>query len=91
VPGPYSTPVANVRFTDAIVVIAIIALVSSGFAFLGECGGGISLALFAGAILFLGIALGRSGAWAAIIPIIIASLTLVAGAWFLATGAGCRL
>jgi hypothetical protein len=91
VPGPYSTPVPNVRLTDAIVVIAIIALVGSGFALLGVCGGGDSLFLFAGAVVFLGIALGRSGAWAVAIPISILALTLVAGGWFLASGAGCSL
>jgi hypothetical protein len=83
--------VPNPRFSDAIVVIAIIALVGAGFAFLGVCGGGDSLVLFAGAVAFLGVALGRSGAWAVIIPISILALTLVAGGWFLANGAGCRL
>jgi hypothetical protein len=77
--------------TDAIVVASIIALVGVGFATLGFCGGGDSLVLFAGAVVLLGIALVRSGAWAVIIPISLVALTLVAGGWFLANGAGCRL
>jgi hypothetical protein len=90
VPGPYSRPVPNPRLGDAILVTAVIVLVAAGFALLGVCGGGDSLALFAAAVVFLGIALGRSGAWAVVIPISIAGATLVAGAWFLANGAGCR-
>ena len=90
-PGPYSTPVPNPRLADAALVVGIIALIGAGFAFLGLCGGGASLALFGAAVLLLGVALGRSGGWALIIPISIVVLTLVLAAWFVAAGSGCGL
>lgn len=88
-PSPYRQPVPNPRVADAVLVVATIALVAAGFAFLGTCGGGDSLVLFAGAAVFLGLALGRSGAWAVIIPVAIVAFILVVGGWFLANGAGC--
>jgi hypothetical protein len=83
--------VPNVRLTDALVVVAIIVLMGGGLATLTLCGGGASLVLFGAAVVLLGVALGRSGGWALIIPISIAALTLVAAGWFVAGGAGCGL
>jgi hypothetical protein len=83
--------VSNVRFIDAIVVIASITLVGVGFALLGLCGGGDSLVLFGVAVALLYITLSRSGAWATLIPISILAFILILAGYYVANGAGCSL
>jgi hypothetical protein len=83
--------VANSHLIDAIVVAGIFAAIGVGFALFNVCGGGFTLALFGGAIALLGYALGRSNAWATIIPVCIVTLTLVGAGVYAASVAGCHL
>ena len=77
------------NFVDAILVVALFALVGGGFALFGSCGGGVTLALFGGAFALLGVELARSGAWATLIPTGIVVLILAIVAAYTASGAGC--
>ena len=83
--------VAGPHAIDAVFVIGIFVAVGLAFALFGFCGGGASLALFGVAVALLGYTLGRSNAWATIIPICIVTLTLVGAGVYAASLAGCLL
>ncbi len=74
---------------DAILILVILIAVGGAFALFPFCGGGASLGLFGAAVAVLGYTLGRSGAWATIIPVGIVTLTLVLAGWYVASSAGC--
>jgi len=70
-------------------VLGMLALAGCGVALFGFCGGGVTLALFSGAFVLLGVELGRSGAWATLIPTAIVVVILAVVAGYAASGAGC--
>jgi len=71
-------------------ILGTFVLLGVGFSLFNVCDGGWSLVLFGIAVAFLGAALFRSGAWATIVPIAIATLTLVGAGWYGASVAGCH-
>jgi hypothetical protein len=82
--------VSGLRYVNAIVILACFACLGAGLAVSGLCDGGDSLILFGAAIALVGVLLFRLGAWATVIPIAIATLTLVAGGLYGASVAGCH-
>jgi len=93
-PPTESAPVTSItrsQVLTGVLVVGAFVLIGAGFAAFNLCGGGDSLVFFGVAVAFLGAALFRTGAWATVIPIAIATLTLVGAGWYGATVAGCSL
>jgi hypothetical protein len=78
------------HFLDGLFVVGIFVAVGVAFALFGVCGGGISLALFGVAVAMLGFLLGRSNAWATIIPVAIVTLVLVGAGLYETYVGGCH-
>jgi len=70
-------------------MVASVALIAAGFALYGVCGGGLSFVLFGAPAVLLGIAMGRYGALALIIPCALIAVTLIGVGLYIANVSGC--
>lgn len=86
---PDSNGRKSTRLTTLILILDAIVLASLGVLFLGFCGGGVSVIIFAAAVGVMGAVLGRSGAWALLLPTGMIVLVLIAAGLLIAGEAGC--
>jgi hypothetical protein len=88
---PAVSSLTRSQVVTGLLILATFVLLGVGFALFNSCDGGNSLIVFGVAVACLGAALFRTGAWATIVPIAIATLTLVGAGWYGATVGGCPI
>jgi hypothetical protein len=84
-----SRSVDGPRALDIVVAAASVVLIAAGFVSYSVCGGGLSFVLFGAPAVLLGLAMGRYGALALIIPCTLIAVTLIGVGLYIASVSGC--